>query len=98
VRFGDAKLVAAMGGQSIVCHQLAGHLVRQVGLDAPADIDGCQLSLLRGRIPLEFRPLARQIGILGVCLRMDGDILTRGHRHGPGHQPCDASQQKTAVA
>jgi hypothetical protein len=87
-----------MGGQRTVCHQLLGHLLRQAGLDAPVDIDGGQLLLLRGGVLLELCLLARQIGFLGVRLRMDRDILARGHRHGAGHQPCDASQHETAGA
>ena len=43
---------------SVMRHQLLGHLPRQPGLEAPADVDGCQFTLLRGTIFLEFRPLA----------------------------------------
>jgi hypothetical protein len=86
-----------MGTDGVMRRQLLGHLPRQAGLQPPADVDGCQFMQLRGRILLEFRPLARQVGILGVRLRMNRDIFTSGHRHGSGHQPRDTGHQNVAV-
>jgi len=97
MRLGEAEFVARMGTDGIVRHQLLGHLLRQAGLEPPTDIDGCQFPLLCGRILLEFRPFARQVGILGVRLRIDRDVFTSRHRHGPGHQPRDTGHQNVAV-
>ena len=87
-----------MGTEGVVRHQLLGHLLRQAALEPSADIDGRQLTPFRGRILFELGSLARQVGILSVRLRMDRDIFTSGHRHGPGHQPRDARHQNVAVA
>jgi hypothetical protein len=47
-----------VGAEGVVRHQLPGHLLREVGREAPTDIDGGQLGLLRDRILLQFRALA----------------------------------------
>ena len=51
------------------------------GLEAAAHVDGGELAQLGGRLELELLPLLRQVGVLGIGLGMDRDVLAGGHRH-----------------
>ena len=74
-------------------HQLASHLVGQWPVETPVNVDSCKLPLFAHRVLLQFAPFPVQIGVLCVLLRVDGDELARGHRHGAGDQPRDTGQQ-----
>ena len=60
-----------MRTQRVMGHQLASHLVGQRLVQTPADIDPCQLALLAYRVFFQLGALLRQVGVLGVLLRMD---------------------------
>jgi hypothetical protein len=81
-----------MGTQCVVCHQLLGHLPRQVRLKPSGHIDGRQFAPLRRGILFELGALALEVGTLGVRLRMDRHVFAGGHRHGSGDQPRHAGQ------
>ena len=87
-----------MSAERIVRHQLLGDLGRQGRVQTAADIDGRQLPPLPGRVRVELQALERNVGALGVGLRVDGDILAGGHRHGAGDQARDPGDHERAVA
>jgi len=87
-----------MGAQGVVHHQrprnLAGQRVRQ----ASAHVDGRQLVQFRHWVFVEFGALARQVGLLGVGLRMHRHVLAGGHRHRASGQAGHAGHDDAAVA
>lgn len=96
--FRDAEFVAPMGTDGVMRHQLLSYLSRQLWGQPPIDLDGCQLMLLRQRVRLEFRALARKVGVFGVRLGVNRYVFTSSHRHGPGYQSRDTSDQDAAGA
>ena len=94
---GNAELVAGVGAEGVVRGQLLGHLVRQAGLEAAAHVDGGELAQLGGGLELQLLALLRQVGLLGIGLRMDRDVFAGGHRHGAGRQAGDAGQEQAAL-
>ena len=97
LQFGYAELVAGMGCQGVVRHQLLGHLGGEQRLQAAGDVDACQLRVFLSRVGRELMPLARQVGLLSVGLRADGDVLASGHRHRPGAAPRNTFDQDRAA-
>ena len=91
---GDAELVARMGAERVVLHQLLGHLLRQARARARARHRWPSAHAVPRRDPAASSARSRdRSAVLGVGLRMDRDVLAGGHRHGAGHQPRDAGQQ-----
>ena len=82
-----------MGAQGVLRHELLGNLPRQRRVDTALDVDVGELLLLERSVLAQLLALACEVGLLGVGLRTDGDILAGGHRHGAGHQPGDARDQ-----
>ncbi len=78
---GDAQLVARMGAERIVGHQLQGYLASQLGFEAAAHIDAGELVLLGFCLFCELDTLARQIGRFAIGLRADRNVFPRRHRH-----------------
>ncbi len=93
----DAELVASVGAERVVRHELLGHLLRELLIQAPAHVDAHELAVLAGVVGLELLALARQIGLLAVGLRADRDVLAGRHRHRAGHRARDAGRQQAAV-
>ncbi|MCY1560395.1 hypothetical protein D9M68_975250 [compost metagenome] len=70
----------------------------QLGRQSPRDINAGQLTLLSGGVERKFGTFTLKIGRFGVGLRVDRDILPRGHRHRPGHQTGDTRHENAVLA
>ena len=64
----DAELVARVGAERVVRHELLGHLFRELLIQAAAHVDAHELAVLAGVVGLELLALAREIGLLAVRL------------------------------
>ena len=89
----DAELIPRMGAERVLRHQLIGDLSREARFDAALDVDQGELLVLEGGLARELRSLARKIGLLGVGLRADRNVLACRHGHGASDQPGDAGDQ-----
>jgi len=66
---------------------VVGNLAGQIGLDAARDIDLSQFFPLEHRVVHQLALLTREVGVLGIGLRTDRNILAGRHRHRAGDQP-----------
>ncbi|MNE47349.1 hypothetical protein D3C80_1417520 [compost metagenome] len=82
-----------MSRQGVVRHHLFGDLAGQIGRQATLLVDGGQLAMLGLGIGGQFGGLAGDVGLFGIGLGTDRDVLARGHRHGPGDQSGHARDQ-----
>ena len=71
----DPQLIAGMGTERIVFHQLLSDLPRQRRGQTAFDIDCLQLSQFALAIVTQLLPFARDIRLLGIGLRADRDIF-----------------------
>jgi len=79
----DPEFVASVSFECVVGHQLDGDLFCQGWLQAATDIDLRQLLVLALVVGSEFGSLEREIGLLGVGLRVNRNVFAGGHRHSP---------------
>ena len=79
-----------MRRQGILLHELTSDLTGQRLVEAALDVDGSQFLKLEFGIFAQFLALAGHIGLLGIGLLADRDVLTSSHRHGAGRQARDA--------
>ena len=70
-----------MGSKSVLGHKLLCHLASKPTLDAPPDIDSSELLRFENAVVRKFSAFTGEIGALGIELRTDGDVFSRGHRH-----------------
>ena len=82
-----------MGFQRIVRGQLFRHLARKRGRQAALHVDLGQLQQLALRRIPQLACLHREIGCLGIGLRLHGDVFACSHRHGARHRAGHAGQQ-----
>jgi len=82
-----------VGAQRVVRRQLGGYLVRQRGAQPTLPVDGRQLFQLAVRVFVQLALFHRQVGQLGIGLRLHRNILASRHRHRTGHGPGDAGGQ-----
>jgi hypothetical protein len=87
-----------MRTKRVMRHQLLGDLLRQRRRQAATDVDGRQFAMLSRWVLLKLMAFTREVGPLGVGLRMDRHVFAGGHRHGACHQTGDAGHQDAAVA
>ena len=79
-----------MRGERATLRQRPRHLAGQLGGKPAPLIDLGQLLELSGWIARELSLLEADVGLLGIALGADGDILAGGHRERAGDQPGDA--------
>ena len=72
------------------------HLSRETGLDAALDIDLGQLLSLESDVLAQLRAFSGQVGLFGIGLRADRNILSGRHRHGAGNESSDAGDEDAA--
>jgi len=82
-----------MSAQRIMSHKLIHNLLRQVSIKAHFHVNRGQFLTLKWVVGGEFFTLALDVGLFGVCLRADGNILTGRHRHRSRHQAGNACDQ-----
>ncbi|MNL33561.1 hypothetical protein D3C87_1554800 [compost metagenome] len=81
-----------------MAHHLPRDLGRQLRRHAATDIDAGQFAQLGLVVARQFGGFTREVGLLGVRLGTDGDVLARRHRHGSRRQSGDACDQDACVA
>ncbi len=94
----DAEFIARMRAERVVRHQLLCDLFRERGIETAAHIDGRQFAVLGSRLGLQFDAFPLEVGLLRVGLRVNRNVFSGGHRHGPGHQPGDRRGEDASVA
>ncbi len=83
-----------MRGEGITGHELVRHLPCQFRRQSPLHVDPGQLRLLRlGLRGSELAALAREVGLLGIGLGADGDVLAGRHGEGTRREAGDRRQQ-----
>ncbi len=75
-----------MSPQGILCHELIRNLVCEVGFDAALCVDFGQFGTLKSGLICKFGPFAREVRLLCIRLRADGNVLPRRHGHCPGNE------------
>ena len=93
----DAELIARVGAERVLGHQLHRDVARQLGIDAALDVDLRQLLPLALDVVGQLLRLACQLGVLGIGLRADRDVLAGRHRHGAGDEAGDAGDENVAM-
>jgi hypothetical protein len=93
----DAELIARVRAERVLGHQLQRDVTSEIGIDAALDVDLRQLFPLALDVVGELLRLARQLGVLGIGLRADRDVLAGGHRHGSGNEAGDAGDENVAM-
>ena len=78
---GDAELVARVRADRVVRHELVGDEAGEPGLDAALLVDLGELVHLGPPVLGDGLGLDAQVGLLGVALRADRDVLADRHRH-----------------
>ena len=86
-----------MRPQRIVLHERHGHLLREGGIEAALLIDRGEFLVLAFAVGLQFAPFQREGRLLRIGLRAHRHVFPGGHRHGPGHEPCDAGHHHVAA-
>jgi hypothetical protein len=90
-RLRNARLVACMDPERVFLRQLDCDRPGQTLVQSASDTDAGQfVQLSFGRV-FQFSGLARKIGLLGIALRTDRDVLACRHRHCARHQPGQTS-------
>ncbi len=82
-----------MRAQGVLDHQLLGNFASEPLLDATRDIDLSEFFPLEHGVVGKLTFFTREVGMLGIGLRTDRDILASRHRHGAGNKPGHAGQQ-----
>ena len=94
--FGDAELVARVGGEGVAGVKLDRDLAGELGGQTAAHVDGRHLGELLLRIVGELGAFAGEVGRLAVGLGADGDVFARRHGHGAGDQTGQGGEDQGA--
>ena len=87
-----AQFVADMGGERVMGRELLGDLSGERWIEAAMHVDRGQFCQLCPFVVSQFLAFAFDVGLFGIRLGTDRDVLTSRHRHGPRDQagdPCD---------
>jgi|GEM_PF-4901258 len=82
----DTQLITGMRAQSIVCHELGGHLSSKLYLQSAIHINRREFGVFALLIFGQFLSLPLQVSLLRVGLRTHGYIFASSHRHSSRHQ------------
>ena len=82
-----------MRAQRVMVHQLLSDLFSERLVQPASDIDGLKFRVLALVIACKLRAFTLQVGMFGVGLGVHGYVFTGSHRHGPGYQAGDTSDQ-----
>ena len=83
--FRNPKFIARVSSQCVFRHQLLRYLSCKGLIDATLDVDIGKFIELKSRVLAQLLAFAREIGLLGICLRMNRNVFAGGHRHRASH-------------
>ncbi len=87
-----------MRTQFVLGHQFLGYLFGKRCIKPAGHINRRQFLVFALVVCLELRTLTGQFSFFRVCLRMNGDVLPRSHRHGPSRQTRRSCNQDVMVS